>query len=37
MVYTPPLGHDHDEFVFADTYLDSINVYKKIISNLGDM
>ncbi|XP_037031210.1 aminoacylase-1A-like [Bradysia coprophila] len=37
MMNTPRLLHDHDEFVYADVYLTSIDTYKRVISNLGDI
>lgn len=37
MTNTPQLAHDHDEFVFADTYLASIDMYKGVINNLGNL
>ncbi|KNC28371.1 hypothetical protein FF38_01389 [Lucilia cuprina] len=33
---TPVLLHDHDEFIQADTYLQGIEIYKKIIANLAN-
>ncbi|XP_037045173.1 aminoacylase-1-like isoform X2 [Bradysia coprophila] len=29
--------HDHDEFVYADGYLEGINIYRKIISNVANV
>ncbi|KAG4066360.1 hypothetical protein HA402_000584 [Bradysia odoriphaga] len=29
--------HDHDEFVYADGYLEGINIYRKIISNIANV
>ncbi|KAJ6625688.1 Aminoacylase-1 [Pseudolycoriella hygida] len=37
MINTPQLAHAHDEFVYADTYLAGIEVYKQVISNLGEI
>ncbi|XP_031625542.1 aminoacylase-1-like isoform X2 [Contarinia nasturtii] len=34
---TPIKLHDNDEFVDADVYLNGINVYMKVISNLDDV
>ena len=34
---TPVLLHDHDEFIKADTYLQGIEIYKKIIENLANV
>ncbi|XP_055303616.1 aminoacylase-1-like isoform X2 [Sitodiplosis mosellana] len=36
MPNTPIRLHDHDEFIQADIYLNGINIYKKIISNLAN-
>ena len=33
---TPVLLHDHDEFLQADVYLEGIEIYKKIISNVAN-
>lgn len=37
MPNTPIKLHDHDEFINADVYLNGINIYKKIILNLGNV
>lgn len=37
MPNTPIKLHDNDEFIHADVYLNGINIYKKIISNLGNV
>lgn len=37
LINTPKLAHDHDEYVQADEYLAGIEVYKKLITNLGDI
>jgi len=34
---TPILLHDHDEFVWADGYLNGIDIYKQVISKLGEI
>ncbi|XP_037045175.1 aminoacylase-1-like isoform X4 [Bradysia coprophila] len=34
---TPRTLHDHDEFVYADGYLEGINIYRKIISNVANV
>lgn len=34
---TPVLLHDHDEFIKAETYLQGIEIYKKIIENLANV
>ncbi|KAJ6649052.1 Aminoacylase-1 [Pseudolycoriella hygida] len=34
---TPVRFHDHDEFVYADIYLEGIEIYKKIISKLASV
>lgn len=36
MPNTPVLLHDHDEFLNADVYLNGINIYEKIIENVGN-
>lgn len=33
-VYTPPLAHAHNEFIQADTFLNGIKVFEKIIKAL---
>lgn len=33
---TPILLHDHDEFLNAEIYLKGIEIYKKIISKVGN-
>ncbi|KAJ6644482.1 Aminoacylase-1A [Pseudolycoriella hygida] len=37
IINTPRLLHDHDEYVGANEYLLAIDVYKKVISNLGNI
>lgn len=37
MPNTIPRLHNHDEYLNAETYLEGIQVYKKIISNLGNV
>lgn len=34
---TPVLLHDHNEFLKADTYLNGIEIYKKIIPKLANV
>lgn len=34
---TPVLLHDHDEFIRADTYLDGIEIYKKLITKIANV
>lgn len=34
---TPLKLHDHDEFIFADGYLDGINIYKRILLKIGNV
>lgn len=34
---TPVLLHDHNEFLKADTYLNGIEIYKKIIPKLANI
>ncbi|XP_041565455.1 aminoacylase-1A-like isoform X1 [Drosophila elegans] len=34
---TPVLLHDHDEFLHAETYLQGVEIYKKIIVNLANV
>lgn len=34
---TPVRSHDHDEFVYAETYLDGIKIYQKIISEIANV
>lgn len=37
MPNTPIKLHDNDEFIDADVYLNGINIYKKVIANLGNV
>lgn len=34
---TPMTLHDHNEFIFADGYLDGINIYKKILTQIANV
>jgi aminoacylase len=34
---TPVLLHDHDEFLKADTYLEGIQIFKKLIQKVGNV
>lgn len=36
MINTAILLHDHDEYLHADVYLKGIEIYKKIIENVGN-
>lgn len=36
MINTPVLLHDHDEFLNADIYLRGIEIYEKIVRNVGN-
>lgn len=36
MNHTPVLLHDHDEYLHADIYLKGIEIYKNIISRIGN-
>lgn len=35
--HAPVQLHDHDEFLNADVYLNGINIYKEIITSLGNV
>jgi len=37
MNFTPVLLHDHDEYLKADTYLNGIDIYKKLIPALSNV
>lgn len=37
MPNTIPRAHNHDEYLNANTYLEGIEVYKKIITNLANV
>jgi len=37
LLNTPPLLHEHNEYVQADEYLAGIDVYTKLLSNLGEI
>lgn len=37
LINTPNRAHDHNEFVQADVYLAGIEVYRRLIFNLGQM
>lgn len=35
MNHTPVLLHEHDEFIKASTYLDGIDIYRKLLLKLA--
>lgn len=36
MINTPVLLHDHDEYLHADVYLKGIEIYQRILANVGN-
>lgn len=37
MNYTPVLLHEHDEYIKASTYIEGIEIYKKILVEIGNL
>lgn len=37
LINTVPKSHDHNEYINAETYLNGIEVYRKIVANLANV